>query len=118
MVGDAMGDYDAAMANGALFYPIDPGFEDQSWQRFFEEALPRFFNGNLRRRVHGGANRPIRKTLAGTAAVEGVKWSVFGFQFSVFSCQLSVVLWSVICFSCQLSVVRCQWFAAVTVGGP
>jgi phosphoglycolate phosphatase-like HAD superfamily hydrolase len=46
MIGDAIGDYDAAKANGALFYPIDPGFEDQSWQRFFEEALPRFFTGN------------------------------------------------------------------------
>jgi phosphoglycolate phosphatase-like HAD superfamily hydrolase len=46
MVGDAMSDYDAATANRALFYPIDPGFEDQSWQRFFEEALPRFFTGN------------------------------------------------------------------------
>lgn len=45
MIGDALGDYEAAAANGALFYPIDPGFEDQSWQRFFEEALPRFFNG-------------------------------------------------------------------------
>ena len=28
-----------------LFYPIDPGCEDESWQRFFEEALPRFFAG-------------------------------------------------------------------------
>jgi phosphoglycolate phosphatase-like HAD superfamily hydrolase len=46
MVGDAIGDYEAAMANGAHFYPIDPGFEDQAWQRFFEDALPRFFNGN------------------------------------------------------------------------
>ncbi|MGO9470744.1 MAG: HAD family hydrolase [Isosphaeraceae bacterium] len=46
MIGDAFSDYDAAKANGALFYPIDPGFEDQSWQRFFEEALPRFFTGN------------------------------------------------------------------------
>jgi phosphoglycolate phosphatase-like HAD superfamily hydrolase len=45
MIGDAPGDWKAAKANGALFYPIDPGFEEQSWQRFFEEALPRFFNG-------------------------------------------------------------------------
>ncbi len=46
MIGDAISDYEAAKANGALFYPIDPGFEDESWQRFFEEALPRFFAGN------------------------------------------------------------------------
>ena len=29
-----------------LFYPIDPGHEDESWQRFFEEALPRFLSEN------------------------------------------------------------------------
>ncbi|WP_169976537.1 HAD family hydrolase [Tautonia rosea] len=45
MVGDAPGDRKAAEANGVLFYPINPGFEDQSWQRFHDEALPRFFNG-------------------------------------------------------------------------
>lgn len=45
MVGDAPGDWKAAQSNGALFYPIDPGNEDVSWQRFFEEALPRFFAG-------------------------------------------------------------------------
>jgi phosphoglycolate phosphatase-like HAD superfamily hydrolase len=45
MVGDAPGDLQAAEANGVLFYPIDPGLEDQSWQRFYEEALPRFFAG-------------------------------------------------------------------------
>ncbi|MFO0892080.1 MAG: HAD hydrolase-like protein [Isosphaeraceae bacterium] len=46
MVGDAPGDMQAAQANGVLFYPIDPGHEDQSWQRFFEEALPRFLAEN------------------------------------------------------------------------
>jgi phosphoglycolate phosphatase-like HAD superfamily hydrolase len=45
MVGDAPGDRKAAQANGVLFYPVDPGAEDASWQRFFEEALPRFFAG-------------------------------------------------------------------------
>jgi phosphoglycolate phosphatase-like HAD superfamily hydrolase len=47
MVGDAPGDWNAAKANGVLFYPIDPGFEDESWRRFFEEALPRFFAGTF-----------------------------------------------------------------------
>ncbi|MGC8643699.1 MAG: HAD family hydrolase [Isosphaeraceae bacterium] len=46
MVGDAPGDMKAATANGVLFYPVDPGQEDESWQRFFEEALPRFLNEN------------------------------------------------------------------------
>jgi phosphoglycolate phosphatase-like HAD superfamily hydrolase len=45
MVGDALSDWNAARANGVLFYPIDPGGEDSSWQRFFEDALPRFFAG-------------------------------------------------------------------------
>ncbi|WP_165245938.1 HAD family hydrolase [Paludisphaera soli] len=45
MIGDAPGDMKAAVDNGVLFYPIDPGHEDESWQRFFEESLPRFLNG-------------------------------------------------------------------------
>lgn len=45
MIGDAPGDMKAATDNKVLFYPIDPGYEDESWQRFFEEALPRFLNG-------------------------------------------------------------------------
>jgi len=46
MVGDAPGDYKAAKANGALFFPIDPGCEELSWKRFESEALDRFFAGN------------------------------------------------------------------------
>lgn len=46
MIGDAPGDMKAAVDNKVLFYPIDPGHEDESWQRFFEEALPRFLNGD------------------------------------------------------------------------
>ncbi|MFN2226219.1 MAG: HAD family hydrolase [Anaerolineae bacterium] len=42
MVGDAPGDMAAARANGALFYPINPGHEEESWQRFYEEAAPKF----------------------------------------------------------------------------
>ncbi len=45
MIGDAPGDLGAAEANGVLFYPIEPGFEDDSWRRFLEEAMPRFFEG-------------------------------------------------------------------------
>ncbi|GAI88328.1 unnamed protein product, partial [marine sediment metagenome] len=43
MLGDAPGDRRAAEANGALFYPIIPGKETESWKRLVEEALPRFF---------------------------------------------------------------------------
>ena len=45
MVGDAPGDLKAARANNALFYPINPGHEEESWQRFYEEAIDRFFEG-------------------------------------------------------------------------
>lgn len=44
MIGDAPGDRKAALANGVLFYPIDPGREDESWRRLVEEALPKFFD--------------------------------------------------------------------------
>jgi phosphoglycolate phosphatase-like HAD superfamily hydrolase len=45
VVGDAPGDMQAARANGALFYPITPGAEAQSWERLHAEALDRFFAG-------------------------------------------------------------------------
>jgi len=45
MIGDAPGDMKAARANGALFYPINPGKEEASWQRFYEEALDKFVSG-------------------------------------------------------------------------
>ncbi len=45
MIGDAPGDMKAAKANGMLFYPINPGDEAKSWQRFHDEALDKFLNG-------------------------------------------------------------------------
>lgn len=45
MIGDAPGDHAAAVKNGALFYPIEPDREEESWQRLHDEALPRFFAG-------------------------------------------------------------------------
>ena len=46
MIGDAPGDHIAAKTNGALFYPIVPGKEEESWKRFSTEALNRFFDGS------------------------------------------------------------------------
>ncbi len=46
MIGDAPGDLTAAKENGALFYPINPGREDDSWRRFHEEAFGRFLGGS------------------------------------------------------------------------
>lgn len=48
MIGDAPGDLKAAQANQARFYPIIPGREEQSWQRFYEEGLEHFLNATFK----------------------------------------------------------------------
>jgi len=45
MIGDAPGDFKAAKSNNALFFPINPGDEEASWERLFREGLDRFFDG-------------------------------------------------------------------------
>ncbi|HMB01967.1 MAG TPA: hypothetical protein VKS21_13365 [Spirochaetota bacterium] len=47
MIGDAPGDYKAAAQNNILFYPINPGHEEKSWERFYNEALDKFFDGSF-----------------------------------------------------------------------
>ncbi len=44
MIGDAPGDLKAAQSNGVLFFPINPGHEEDSWKRFHDEALDLFFS--------------------------------------------------------------------------
>lgn len=48
MIGDANGDLKAAKSNGVLFFPINPGKEEQSWERLFREGLDRFFAGTYK----------------------------------------------------------------------
>jgi phosphoglycolate phosphatase-like HAD superfamily hydrolase len=45
MVGDAPGDYKAARESGALFYPINPGDEQESWRNLHKVGLDRFLGG-------------------------------------------------------------------------
>jgi len=45
MIGDAPGDQSAAKGNAAHFYPINPGHEEASWERFHKEAFAKFING-------------------------------------------------------------------------
>ncbi|MBM84038.1 MAG: haloacid dehalogenase [Planctomycetaceae bacterium] len=45
MMGDAPGDLKAAQAVGALFYPINPGNEEASWDRFYNESCDKFLAG-------------------------------------------------------------------------
>ena len=47
MVGDAPGDWRAARTIGALFFPIAPGREEESWRGLQEEGLERFFAGSF-----------------------------------------------------------------------
>ena len=57
MIGDAPGDFKAAKSNGALFYPIVPGDEENSWKRFHSESLDLFFTG----RYAGGYEQDLIK---------------------------------------------------------
>ena len=47
MIGDAPGDYAAATANSALFFPINPGAEEASWKRLYEKGIERFLSGKF-----------------------------------------------------------------------
>jgi hypothetical protein len=47
MIGDAPGDMSAAKANDTLFFPINPGMEGQSWDRFLVEGMERFMAGTF-----------------------------------------------------------------------
>jgi phosphoglycolate phosphatase-like HAD superfamily hydrolase len=49
MIGDAPGDLKAARQVGAHFFPINPGHEEASWERFHREAFHRFLNGTFDR---------------------------------------------------------------------
>jgi phosphoglycolate phosphatase-like HAD superfamily hydrolase len=45
MIGDALGDLKAARETGAHFFPVNPGSENRSWERFCREGYDRFLNG-------------------------------------------------------------------------
>ncbi len=47
MIGDAPGDLKAARDNHALFFPINPGYEEESWERFYQEGFQRFIEGRF-----------------------------------------------------------------------
>lgn len=47
IIGDAPSDLQAAKDAGTLFFPIVPGREEASWQRFFQEGLDRLVRGTF-----------------------------------------------------------------------
>lgn len=55
MVGDAPGDMKAARDVGALFFPINPGAEEESWARLKGEGSERFFS----KRYAGGYEKQL-----------------------------------------------------------
>jgi len=66
MIGDAPGDMKAARANDALFFPINPGYEEKSWRRFRDEAMHRFFDGTYAGDYETGLIAEFEKLLPET----------------------------------------------------
>ena len=50
MIGDAPGDLSAVQSVNGHFFPINPGHEEASWERFQNKAFKKFMNG-----TYGGA---------------------------------------------------------------
>ena len=48
MIGDAPGDLFAAKEFGALFFPIIPEYEKESWQLFYNQGLDNFLTGSYK----------------------------------------------------------------------
>ncbi|MBN1699192.1 MAG: HAD hydrolase-like protein [Spirochaetales bacterium] len=63
MIGDAPGDMKAARENNALFYPVIPGREEASWQRFHKEAASRFFGESYAGDYEQGLIREFETSL-------------------------------------------------------
>jgi phosphoglycolate phosphatase-like HAD superfamily hydrolase len=63
MIGDALGDYSAAQANQCLFFPINPGAEDASWERLFREGIDRFLEGRFAGEYQESLVEEFRKYL-------------------------------------------------------
>jgi phosphoglycolate phosphatase-like HAD superfamily hydrolase len=63
MIGDAPGDLKAAKSNGALFFPINPGDEEASWERLCREGLDRFFDGTYAGEYEAGLIREFDSYL-------------------------------------------------------
>ncbi len=63
MIGDANGDLKAAKSNGLLFFPVNPGKEEESWKRLFTEGLGRFFAGTFKGEYEESLTGEFKKYL-------------------------------------------------------
>ena len=66
MIGDAFGDLKAAQSNGVLFFPINPGQEEASWEQFYREGYRKFISGTYRGAYEDGLIETFRKYLPET----------------------------------------------------
>ena len=66
MIGDAPGDMEAARANGALFFPINPGREETSWEQFYKDGVHRFLAGEFAGDYEVGLIREFQALLPET----------------------------------------------------
>ena len=64
MIGDAPGDLDAARSIDALFFPIVPGMEEESWLLLLEEGLSRFFSGTFKGEYEASLIREFMERLS------------------------------------------------------
>jgi phosphoglycolate phosphatase-like HAD superfamily hydrolase len=66
MIGDAPGDMAAAQSIGCPFFPINPGHEVESWNRFMGEAYTRFLDGGFSEEYQHNLIREFKALLPGT----------------------------------------------------
>lgn len=63
MVGDALGDMNAALANGIKFFPIVPGRENELWLRFIGEGFEMFRTGKFDKEYQDSLIQEFRNAL-------------------------------------------------------
>ncbi len=66
MVGDALGDLKAARAVGALFYPVVPGGEEESWRVFENQIIEQFLGGKYTKETEATFLAEFEKALPQT----------------------------------------------------
>ncbi len=66
MIGDALGDLKAAREGDTLFFPINPGGEEASWEQLAGEGLDRFFDGSFAGAYEEALIENFRKLLPET----------------------------------------------------
>jgi phosphoglycolate phosphatase-like HAD superfamily hydrolase len=65
MIGDAPGDLATAQSIGCNFFPINPGHETESWQRFLDEAYAKFLGGGFSDEYQQELNVTFKTLLPG-----------------------------------------------------